>query len=274
MDEAKQMLNEAKENKLIDTLEDQSEWTAKVMESDIPVILDFYADWCAPCQKLTPLLENITNKFEGKFKLVKANIDALPSLANALKVQSIPHVFLIYKGQMVDSFVGIPADKRLGEFINAALTMEGLKTDENMAQGMLLEAEKFIEKGELDTADGLARELYTYDNWKEKYGGRVLLLRAYVAVKKGDTQAAFNYVAEFRQRIAERGEQEAVPEAYQKWMLEIDEVFKQKTEEHKMPDAKETELGKKIHENPSDITTMFELVQYWHEERKKHKEAI
>lgn len=46
-------------------------------------------------------------------------------------------MFLIYKGQMVDQFVGVPADKRLGEFVNAALTMEGLKTDENMAGGML-----------------------------------------------------------------------------------------------------------------------------------------
>jgi len=115
------------------------------MEQEVPVILDCYADWCQPCQQLTPILEAVTNKFEGKFKLVKLNIDTLPSLATALKVQSIPAVFLVYKGQMVDQFTGVPADKRLGEFVNAALTMEGLKTDENMAGGMLLEAEKFVE---------------------------------------------------------------------------------------------------------------------------------
>ena len=76
---AKEFLNKVEEDLIIDEVNTQAEWTTKVMEvTDKPVILDFYADWCAPCKKLTPVLEQLTRDNEGKFKLVKINIDNLP----------------------------------------------------------------------------------------------------------------------------------------------------------------------------------------------------
>mgnify|MGYP000895405263 CR=1 FL=1 len=76
---AKEFLNKVEEDLIIDEVNTQAEWTTKVMEvTDKPVILDFYADWCAPCKKLTPVLEQLTRDNEGKFKLDKINIDNLP----------------------------------------------------------------------------------------------------------------------------------------------------------------------------------------------------
>ncbi len=71
-----------KEESSITEIASYDEWRIKVMEElNKPIILDCYADWCQPCKKLTPVLEQITQQHEGKFKLVKLNIDDLPQLA-------------------------------------------------------------------------------------------------------------------------------------------------------------------------------------------------
>ena len=76
---AKDFLNKVEEDLIIDEVNTTAEWTTKVMEEkNRPVILDFYAEWCAPCKKLTPLLEEKTRENEGKVKLVKINIDNVP----------------------------------------------------------------------------------------------------------------------------------------------------------------------------------------------------
>jgi len=80
--------------------------------------------WCGPCKKLTPALEQITINNDSRFKLVKVNIDKLPQIANGLKVQSIPAVFLIYGGKVTDSFVGIPEPDRLQDFFNKAVILQ------------------------------------------------------------------------------------------------------------------------------------------------------
>lgn len=70
----------------------------------MPVVLDCYADWCAPCKKLEPILKEQVMALEGKVKMVKLNIDSFPSLSSGLNIRSIPAVFLIYKGNVIDSF--------------------------------------------------------------------------------------------------------------------------------------------------------------------------
>lgn len=78
------------------------------MESPTPVILDCYADWCAPCKKLEPLLKEAVTMMEGKVKLVKLDVDSLPQISSALSVRALPTVFLIFHGKVVDAFQGIP----------------------------------------------------------------------------------------------------------------------------------------------------------------------
>jgi len=76
---AKDFLNAVEEDLIIDEVANVEQWTTKVMQvKDRPIILDFYADWSAPCKKLMPILEEKARENKGKFKLVKINIDNCP----------------------------------------------------------------------------------------------------------------------------------------------------------------------------------------------------
>jgi putative thioredoxin len=82
--------------------------------SDLPVVVDFWAAWCGPCRMLTPVLERLAGEYEGRFLLVKADTERVPEIAGGFGVQSIPAVFGLRDGQVVDSFVGVLPERRSG----------------------------------------------------------------------------------------------------------------------------------------------------------------
>ena len=91
--------------KIVDLLQGEEQWQQEVIQCSVPVIVDFYADWCAPCKHLTPEIENYF-KLEQSFKLVKVNVDKHNSLAEKWNVSSIPAVFLFIDGELISSFIG------------------------------------------------------------------------------------------------------------------------------------------------------------------------
>jgi len=115
-----------------------------VFNSQQPVILDCYADWCQPCKKLTPILEQMTNEANGKFRLVKLNIDTLPQLAKGLNVKSIPALFLIYKGNVMDTVVGMDLN-RVKEMVETCNLIEKAANDETVIMKVIDQAQAFIE---------------------------------------------------------------------------------------------------------------------------------
>jgi putative thioredoxin len=81
--------------------------------STVPVVIDFWAEWCQPCKQLSPVLERLAAEFGGKFLLAKVDLDANPQLGQAFQVQSIPAVFAVLKGQPVPLFQGAQPEAQI-----------------------------------------------------------------------------------------------------------------------------------------------------------------
>ncbi len=96
-------------------------YETEVMGSDVPVLVDFYADWCGPCKMIGPSLESMADKYEGKAKICKINIDEQRKLAMANKVMSIPTLFYIKNGEIVERITGALPQSVLEEKMDALL---------------------------------------------------------------------------------------------------------------------------------------------------------
>ncbi len=87
------------------------EFETEVLKSEVPVLVDFFATWCGPCQRLAPILEQVEPEYEGKINFFKVDIDEEPDLANSYNVRSVPTLILFKGGQPVKVSVGLmPAD--------------------------------------------------------------------------------------------------------------------------------------------------------------------
>lgn len=93
----------------------------EVIKSDVPVLVDFYADWCGPCKMMAPLVEELAKEYEGKVKVGKCNIDEELETAQKYNVLSIP-TFIVFKGgEAVDTQIGAVSKAELENKINNAL---------------------------------------------------------------------------------------------------------------------------------------------------------
>jgi putative thioredoxin len=82
-----------------------------------PVLVDFWAEWCGPCKQLGPILEKLAGEFNGAFQLARVDVDKEQQLAAAFQVRSIPTVFLVKGGQLVDGFPGVLPESQIREFL-------------------------------------------------------------------------------------------------------------------------------------------------------------
>ena len=95
----------------------QNEFQSEVMESEIPVLVDFHATWCPPCRALGPILDRLAAEFAGQVKFVKINSDEEQQLANRFNVTGLPTVVFIDDGENLGQFAGLPKDDALREKI-------------------------------------------------------------------------------------------------------------------------------------------------------------
>ena len=79
---------------------------SEVLQSETPVLLDFFATWCGPCRMLSPILEEIAKEYAGKIKVCKVDVDEEPELASAFRVQSIPTLVAFKEGKAINMAVG------------------------------------------------------------------------------------------------------------------------------------------------------------------------
>ena len=94
---------------------------AEVKDSEIPVVVDFWAEWCGPCKQIGPSLEEISNEMEGKIKVVKVDVDTNPSAAASLGVRGIPALFLFKDGEVLSNKTGAAPKAALQSWIEDAI---------------------------------------------------------------------------------------------------------------------------------------------------------
>lgn len=89
----------------------------EVLGSDVPVLVDFWAEWCGPCRMLAPVIESLAGKAGGAYKVGKVNVDEQPDLARRYGIMSIPTVLLFKNGQLADKSVGLVPESKLAAML-------------------------------------------------------------------------------------------------------------------------------------------------------------
>ncbi len=93
----------------------------EVRQSDIPVVVDFWAEWCGPCKQIGPALEELSAEFEGRVKIAKVNVDENPDTAASMGIRGIPALFMFKDGQVVSNKVGAAPKSALQSWISESV---------------------------------------------------------------------------------------------------------------------------------------------------------
>jgi thioredoxin 1 len=100
---------------------DDSNFETEVLQSAVPVLVDFWASWCAPCKAIAPIIDALADNFEGKIKVGKVNVDDSPATPAKYGIRGIPTIILFKDGKVLDQVVGAVPKAQLEALINKAL---------------------------------------------------------------------------------------------------------------------------------------------------------
>ena len=101
----------------------------EVLKSELPVLIDLYADWCQPCKQLAPVVESVAAKLEGKLKVVKIDVDHSPMIAQSFRVQSIPMLVVVHEGQVVGHQLGVVDEQTLLQMLEPILPTDSMELE-------------------------------------------------------------------------------------------------------------------------------------------------
>ena len=186
---------------IVSVSETDFEYEVIEFSKQIPVVVDFWAEWCGPCKSLGPILERLTQEAGGSFRLAKVDVDQNPNLALQYKVRSIPSVKAFRDGQLVSEFVGAQPEMRVREFLRALAPSEhdlalekaiSLLTQEEWSQAERMLRE-FLVKSPRNPAAllGLTRSLLAQGYVEEP----VSILRDFPASKEYNTAEVIKHLA-------------------------------------------------------------------------------
>tara|TARA_B100001013_G_scaffold122020_1_gene70785 strand:- start:298 stop:618 length:321 start_codon:yes stop_codon:yes gene_type:complete len=99
----------------------EKEFESEVINSDKPVLIDFWAQWCGPCKEIAPILEEIADEMQDTIKVVKINIDENPNIPNKYGIQSIPTMIIFKKGQPISTKIGVAIKSEVKTWIETSV---------------------------------------------------------------------------------------------------------------------------------------------------------
>ncbi len=148
----------------------------------VPVLVDFWADWCAPCQTLMPILAKLADEYQGAFILAKCNSDENQNIAGQLGVRSLPTVKVFKGGQPVDEFMGAIPESEIRAFLDKHVDAAPAPVvDQRVEHAMAA-----FQQGDLDTAKTVMVEVYNEDNTN----GQNALILAQICMASADYESA------------------------------------------------------------------------------------
>ena len=222
-----------------------SEWTidvneenfeAEVLErsTEVPVMVDFWAEWCGPCKVLGPVLEKLADEYAGEFILAKVNVDENQGLAGAFGIQGIPAVKLFKDGDLASEFTGALPEPMLREFLSKFLP--------TAADKQALEAQALEEEGKIAEAKALYQTILESDPNHAK----ALLGLGRLAMNEGDNATALEHLDKVPIVADERKEADRL---IARLNLQAGGA------------ANEAALREKVKAEPNNIAARFELAQ-------------
>ncbi len=104
------------------TIEIAGNFDSEVLQSDVPVLVDFSATWCVPCQKLAPIIDELADEYQGKAKVVKVDVDNNQDLAIKYQVMSVPTVMVVNNGEVANKWIGFTSKQELSKALDELIS--------------------------------------------------------------------------------------------------------------------------------------------------------
>jgi putative thioredoxin len=205
--------------------------------TQVPVLVDFWAEWCGPCKQLTPLLAKLEAQYAGRVKLVTVDTEAQPQLAQHFQIKSLPTVYAFVNGQPVDQFQGLQTEATIKAFIDKLMP--------NPADLEFEQAMQLIEQGKIDEAIAPLKKAITLDPAFDE----ARMTYAQVLLQKDEPAAALE------QLEALSAAAKADPNAAQ-----IIQAAQAMQAERRLPPLPDVEA--RIAANPKDLPARLEFAQH------------